>query len=224
MKNNFLILLFLFPLLCFSQTSGSLLLVPFKASSIEMGGRFLKVLKENKVQPDSVKQYILISTLSKLQASYPNYKFLNPETNGWYKSLRDSTRISWQWNTVQTKKIADSQGFGKIVNSNDDSEKNKYYGRVLDNQMEVLKMLMNQNDCRYALFLNKFEIKRKRMFSQQASFILHVDVYDKNSNKVYGNTLIWEHSIPKGLSYSMVPFMIRNALDDFYAQLKKHIN
>ena len=69
-----------------------------------------------------------------------------------------------------------------------------------------------------------FEINNRKLCSNQASLILHIEIYDENSNKIYGNKLMWEHSISKQMSYSLFSYFVRNALDDFYSHIQEIIH
>lgn len=209
-------------LTCFAQKIDSIIYFPLETSDIEMRGRVLKMLKRNNVSEDSVKTYIVSSSTGKLKENFRNCITL--KNNPQYKFLRDSLGILSQWSSFHIKKIEESKGFEKIVLANDESEQNRYYGHTTNKQwLDTLRSLMKKNTSNYTICLNKFEITNSSFATNDACFILHVEVYDENTNKVFGGKFSSEHSLSKYTSYSLFPYVIRNTIDDFYTRLKEYI-
>lgn len=188
-----------------------------------MQGSVLKMLERNKVSEDSAKFYIQSTANSKLKENFWNC--ISPESNTRYKALRDSLGVSSQWNSFQIKKIKESKGLEKIILSNDDNEQNRYYGRAMNKRwLDTLTILIKESKAKHVICLNKFEVKDKRDFTNDAAFILHLEVYDENATKIFGGKFMSRHSLSQHTSYSLFPYLIRNAIDDFYVRLKEYIN
>jgi hypothetical protein len=207
---------------CFSQKKDSILFFPLRLNNIEMHGQVLNILKKDHISEDSLKVYILNSATNKLKENFWNC--ISPESNPRYKTLQDTVELLSQWNSIQMKRIEESKGFEKTISINNDNDQNKYCGRVMNKSFrDNLTLLMKENNAKFTICLNKFEIKNRSMFSNQASFILHLELYDENATKVFGDKFIWKQPLSKHISYSLISYCVRNALDDFYLRLKGHI-
>ena len=185
-----------------------------------MKGRVSRMLAANNVQPDSARAYIRSSLTVKLKENFWNCVAL--ENNTSYTNLYDSTSLSSQWNTSYVKKIEKGDALEKIIYANDDNPANKHFGRIMNKyNLDNLRALMQENNLKRTICLNKFEIKDRGTFSNQIDIILHFEIYDANANKVYGGKLAWNHSLAKGVSYTLFLYWLRNAMDDFYLKMKE---
>ena len=107
----------------------------------------------------------------------------------------------------------------KLISANADESETKYCGRVMnDPQLQCLKILQQETNFNYALFLNKFEIENS--FADQSNIILNFEIYDESIKKIFGGKIVWPATLHKEISYSVFIYILKMALNDFYTQMQ----
>lgn len=209
---------------CLAQRDTTVLFIPIRTDQITFDKHVERVFLHNKISVDSVKTFIQQSTFDRLETSFPKFSFINLQSINDYKFLIDSLSTTQTWTSQQVQKINSSLGFKKIMASNDESSKYKYYGRVMrDDYSLILKALIINHDLKYIFCINKFEIFTPCFLTNKTRFCFHIDIYDSSLNKIYGGKSYWVAKTTDNMYYSAFSLYLFKAMDSIFRQAKEFI-
>jgi len=202
---------------CYSQNDGTILIVPMKSNLIEFDNHVVRMLNYNRLNIDSLKKTVLNLSISQLKISFPGYTFINLQSDTSYAYLIDSLKVFCQWNSFQIKKILDSKGLEKIILSNDEDPKLKYYGHVIkERDLVAFRILIKKYNCKYILFINKFET----WTNGNTNLSLHLEIYDQTMNKIYGSKNNWNTKISRTMYGNLFNYYLKSSIEEHYGRIK----
>ena len=193
----------MFPCLLLAQEQKKkLLIIPISKSNIRLSSLTEKNIAYNNISPDSLNNFILKTIDAELKEIFKDYTLRYFDEYNSAPTLTDSAYHLKLWSCFYFEG-ADSS-MRNIKNSKGesmDSYHNNYYGCDLNTYgIEIIKQAITSSKCDYVLFINKFEI-----INPNSLFCLHVEVMDKNLNRIYGS----KNELKKDISKTMYPDVLK---------------
>lgn len=223
MKNLLIVLFFVFNFSSALPQNQRILIIEMDKKQVEFDRQITKMIVYNKVNLDSAKKMVCNMSLKRLKSALNNYSIIEAKDLPNSSELFDSVQFYQKWNSFYLKEINDSKGLEKIILENDNSKTHDYTGRFLsDKEIIKLKKFTEENKLTHVIFLNKFETKKK-FLSTKKKLILNYEIYNSNFTKIYGGKSTAIYDVSTKMYYKVLEYYLRQALDEFYKDVKKYI-
>ena len=200
----------------FSQTK--IAVIFFNDTHIKLNNKVSIYLTQNQITIDSVKNSLKSFMFTEIENKHAIAKFVELNQSSSFTDTlvkRKTSRFKHKIDTQNNK-------FIHFIYSEIDPPKTNYYSRKMNAESEqTLSELINNNKYDFVVVLNKFKTKRNHWFSKKTKFQIHLDIFDKNIDNIFGEKIEIERKIFKGLYPSTFNNYLMSLVSNSLKGLKK---
>lgn len=205
------------------QKPGILVVLP-DTGMIVINGRINKMVKYNEKAQNQMIEYIRCNLRERLFDFRTKYDI----------RFSDSLKYTSQPNVFASEyKLHTNFNIGdvlikdklaKIHVSNNQGYQHLYYSRLFNEEkIQFLREYFNENEIRYLVLINKFEVIKSLFFPKRNILSLHLEVYNSRLEKIAGSKNNYRMIVRKRMYYNVFEYSVKKSIDELYAELFKFL-